>query len=41
VVVRVQQPLTDPLVERREILALLVHWSYQQASASAGEAVTA
>ena len=34
-------PLTDPLVERREILALLLHWSYQQAPASAGAAVSA
>jgi hypothetical protein len=33
-------PRTDPLVERREILALLLHWSYPQALASAGETVS-
>jgi quinol monooxygenase YgiN len=31
-------PLTDSLVERREILALLLHWSYQPAPASVGGA---
>jgi quinol monooxygenase YgiN len=34
-------PLTDPLVERREILALLLHWSYQHAAVSVGEVVSA
>jgi hypothetical protein len=29
-------PLTDPFVERREILALLLHWSSQQAAGSVG-----